>query len=153
MASGPQHFAVFFVGNYFDEAAVIAKNGGFAVADKRKLARFHGVAGIARLLFGQADGADLRLAVGCIGDAFLDDGWPRLARDVCDGGDALHHGGVGQQRQAENDVADGVQALFRGLHVGPDVYGAALDFGFRLLQAAVFGHRFAANRQKEFLGY
>ncbi len=35
-----EDFAVFFVADNFDEAAMIAENGGFAVAHKGKTCRF-----------------------------------------------------------------------------------------------------------------
>src|SRR5436305_1861200 len=37
-----EDLAIFFIGNNFDEAAMVAKNGGFAIADERKFSNFDG---------------------------------------------------------------------------------------------------------------
>jgi len=133
-----------------DEAAVVAEDGGFAVANEGELAGFHGVAGVARLLFGHADGADLRLAIGGVGNAQLVDGVRRLAGDVGYGDDALHHGGVRELRQACDDVADGVEAGLGGFHELIDVNEAAFDFGFGFFESAIIGHGFAADGEEQF---
>src|SRR5258708_7708060 len=147
-----QNFAVFFVADNFDEPAVIAQNGGFAVAHERKFSDFHRAAGIARLLFSQANRANLRLAVGGVGDAILANllGW--FSGDVRDRDNAFHHGGVGQLRHSGDDVADRIQTFFRGFHVFADVHGAALQFCFGFFQAAIFGERHASDRQQKFFG-
>ena len=64
-----ENLAIFFFGDDFDEAAMVAEDGGFAVADEGKLAGFDGVARVFGLLFGEADGADLRLAISGVGNA------------------------------------------------------------------------------------
>src|SRR5260221_8284971 len=94
------------VETFLDDPAVIAQNGGFAVAQKRKFSDFHRATGIASLLFSQAYRADLRFAVGGVGDAILANllGW--FSSDVSDRDNAFHHGGVGQLRHSGDDVAD-----------------------------------------------
>src|SRR5258707_85921 len=90
-------FAFFFPENVFDEPAVIAQDGGLAVADERELAGLHRVAGVARLLFRQPNGADMRLAIRGVGDALLDDGGPLFSGDVGYRGDAFHHRGMSEE--------------------------------------------------------
>src|SRR2546430_13861547 len=63
----PQHLAISSIGNHFDEPVVAPENGSFAVAHERKLADLHRVSCVARLLFGQPNRADLRLAISGIG--------------------------------------------------------------------------------------
>ncbi len=64
-----QNLAVFFFGHHFDETFVLAEDGGLAVAEEREFADLHLVARLARLPFGQPDRADLRLAIGAVGNA------------------------------------------------------------------------------------
>src|SRR5260370_1475757 len=82
-----QHLAILFVGNHFDEAAMVAENRGLAVADEGKLAGFHRIPRLAGLLFRQADGADLRLAVGGVAYTLLDAGWRGFTGNVRHRGD------------------------------------------------------------------
>ncbi len=64
-----QHLAVFFIRDHFDEAAVIPKNGGLAVSHEGKFPGLHRITRVARLLFRQTDGTNLRLAIRGIGNA------------------------------------------------------------------------------------
>src|SRR5271168_3471525 len=147
-----QHFAVFFIGDHFDEAAVISENGGLAVADERKLAGLDGVARGDGFFLGEADGTDLRLAVGGVGNARAQKRFGGLPGDVRHRDDALHHGGVGELWHSGDDVPDGVQPWFVGFAVRADVDEAAIELGLGFFQTAIFRHGLAADGQQQLLG-
>ena len=122
-----QNFAVLCLGHHLDEAFVLAEDGGFAVGEKRKLPGLHLEAGFARLLFGQADRADLRLAVGGVRAALAVKRLHLFARHAAHGDDSLHRSGVRELRKAGDDVADGVEPRLVGFEIGIRVDEAALE--------------------------
>src|SRR5690242_679885 len=144
-----QHLSVFFLADDFDEAAVAAQDGRFAVAHEGEFPDLHGVSGFARLLFGQADRADLRLTVGSVRYAGFQHRLRGLSGDVGDRDNTLHHRGVRQLWHARNNITDSEQSLLVCFHVGTGVDEAALDLGFRFLQAAIFRHWFTADRKEQ----
>ena len=140
-----ENFAVFFFGHHFDEAFVLAEDGGLAVADEREFSGLHLEAGVARLLFGEADGADLRLAVGAVGAALAIEGLHFFSGHAAYGDDSLHGGGVRELRQAGHDIADGVEMRLVGLEERVGMDEAALNFGFGFFEADIFGERAASD--------
>ena len=65
-----QNLAVLLVRHHFDEALVMAEDGGAAVARERELADLHLVALRPRLRLGHAHAADARLGIGAPGMRF-----------------------------------------------------------------------------------
>ena len=108
-----ENFAVFRFGHHFDEAFVLAEDGGLAVAEERKLAGFHFEARFARLLFRQTNRADLRLAIGGVRAALAVERLHGFSGHAADGDDAFHGSGVRQLRKARDDIADGVELAAR----------------------------------------
>ena len=90
------------------------ENCRLAVAEERKFPGLHAETGFAGLLFGEADGADLRLAVGGVRAALAIERLHFFAGHAADGDDALHRSGVRELRQAGDDVADGVEVRLVG---------------------------------------
>src|SRR5215469_14293503 len=122
-----EDFAPFFVRDDFDEAAVRAEDGRFAVANEGEFPGFNGAARLPGLFFGEADRSDLR-----------------------DGNDAFHHGRVGELWKARNDVADGIEARFVGLHELVYRHKSAVELGPRFFEAAIFGHGLPTDGQEKF---
>ena len=106
--------------------------------------------GVARRLFGQADRADLRLAISGVGAAQAIERLHFLARHAPDGDQAFHRGCVRQLRQAGDDVADGVELGLGRFHVRVGVHEAALEFRRGFVHASVVGHRQAADGHQNF---
>src|SRR6516162_4763178 len=129
-----EDFAPFFVRDDFDEAAVRAEDGRFAVANEGEFPGFDGVARLPGLFFGEADRTDLRLAVGGVRNARLYDRMRRFTRDVRD----------------RNDVADGIEARFIGLHELVYRHKSAVELGPRFFEAAIFGHGLPTDGQEKF---
>ena len=145
MACTPRISPYFCFGYYFDEAFVLAEDRGFAVAEEREFSGLHLETGVAGLFFGEADGADLRLAVRAVGAALAVEGLHFFSGHAAYGDDSLHGRGVRKLRQAGNDVADGVEVRLVGFEEGIGVNEAALNLGFGFFQADIFGERAAAD--------
>ena len=64
-----QHFAIFLVGDHFDETTVVAEDSGLAVTDKGELSDFYLIAGGNCFFFREPDRADLRFAIGGVRNA------------------------------------------------------------------------------------
>src|ERR1700733_7853813 len=147
-----ENFAVLRFGDDFDEAVVRAENRRLAVSEERKFSSFHVVTGVARLFFGEAYGADLRLAI-CGGRAAQPvEGLHVFSGHAADGDDSLHRRGVRQLRQSGDDIADGVEIRFGGFHVGIGMDESALDFGPRFFEPAIFSERAASDGDQDFFG-
>ena len=144
-----QDFAVLLLAYNLDEPAVIPQNRGLAVPHERELAHLDLVARLLRLLFRQADGTNLRLAVCRIRNAIFPNLLRGLACNVGYRDDAFHHGRVRQLWHARYDVANGVQTFFCRFHVLADVNKSALQLRFRLFQAAILRHRHASHGQQK----
>src|SRR5271163_960354 len=147
-----QDFAVLFFGYHFYEAFVLAENGGFAVAEEREFSGLHLEAGVASLFFGEADGTDLRLAVGAVGAALAIEGLDFFSGHAPNGDDAFHGSGVRELRQAGDDVSYGVEVRLVGFQEGVGVNEAALEPGFGFFEADIFGERAAADGDENLFG-
>src|SRR6516162_3325046 len=146
-----EHFPVLFVGNHLDEAAVIAKDGGFAVADEREFSRLHTIASFFGLFFGESDRANLGLAICSVRNARSYNGLRGQALDMRYSDDAFHHRGVSKLWHSGDNIADGVQTGLIGLHELVHVYEAVLDPGLGFFDAAVFRHSLAPDREEQLL--
>ena len=105
-----ENFAVRFVGYHFDEAVVLAENRGLAVAEEREFPDFHLVARLARGFFRQADGTDLRLAIGRVGNArCVQSAAPACRSFFATAVIPSMRRGVRELRHARDDVADRVK--------------------------------------------
>src|SRR5271170_3047133 len=147
-----QNFAVLFFGYNFYEAFVLAEDGGFAVAEEREFSGLHLEAGVASLFFGEPDGTDLRLAVGAVGAALAIEGLDFFSGHAANGDDSFHGGGVRELRQAGDDVSDGVEVRLVGFQEGVGVNEAALELGFGLFDANIFGEGAAADGDENLFG-
>src|SRR5207253_10055810 len=80
--------------------------------------------------------------------------WPRdWSSDVCSSDlNALHGCGVRQLGHARDDVADGINLRFGGLHISPYVYEAALEFRARFFQADVLRQGCSSHRDQHIVG-
>src|SRR5207302_8671753 len=92
---------------------------------------FKVVSGFTGLSFGQADAADLGMAVRCARDALAVDLLGGFAGNLGYSDQTFHGSDVRQLRRAEDDVADGVNAGLRSLHpgIGFDEFTLGLDLG------------------------
>src|ERR1700740_3705761 len=108
------NFAVLFFGYHFDETFVLAQDRGFAIAEEREFSSLHLEARIARLFLRQADGADLRLAVGAVGAALAVEGLHFFSGHASDGDDAFHGSGMRELRQGGGYISDGVEGRLPG---------------------------------------
>src|SRR5271156_2110490 len=147
-----ENFAVLFFGYYFYEAFVLAENGSFAVAEEREFSGLYLETGVAGLFFGEADGTDLWLAVGAVGAASAIEGLDFFSGHAADGDDSFHGGGVGELRQAGDDVADGVEVRLVGFEERVGVNEAALELGFGFFQTDIFCERAAADGDENLFG-
>ena len=89
------------------------------------------------------------MAVGCIRNLQQVDGLVFFSGNFGDRHDSFHPAYVRQLRCAEDDVADGVDARFLGLHplVGLDEAAICLDFG--LFKPNVFGAGLSTDRNED----
>src|SRR6185437_1567538 len=147
-----EYLVVFLVGDYLDEAFVIPKNRRLAVADERKLPCLHFVTGVARLLFCQANGADLWLAERAIRASVAVERLHGFPRHAPDGDDSLHRRSMRELRLARDDVTNGVKMRLGCLHKRRSVNEAALEFSLRFFDAHILRHRAAANGNENFFG-
>jgi hypothetical protein len=69
-----------------------------------------------------------------------------------DGDDAFGAGGVGEERGAGDEVADGVDGGLGGAAVGVGLDEAAVEFDAGGLEADVVGHGLAADGEQEVAG-
>ena len=140
-----EDFAVFGVGDDFNEAVVRVDDGCLGVTGEGELANLDLVALFLGLRLGEAYAADLGVAVGAAGDAVLPH-WTRvLAGELACDDYAAHCADVRQLRESGDDVADGIHALLGGLHplVHRDEAPVELDVG--LVEADIVGARSAAD--------
>src|SRR6266853_1147988 len=129
---------------------MIVDDGGFGVGGEGELPDLDLASGFFGLGLSQAHAADLRLTVSAAGDMVFVDRLGRLAGDTGNGHNAAHAAYVRKLRKPGDDVTDGVNAFFSGLHPFIGVNEAALDFDVgRLLQANALGVRSAAHRDQD----
>ena len=117
---GAQPFAVFGVEDHFYKAFGMTDAGSFTGGGQREFAYFDFVACVAGLFFGQADGGDLRGAIGTAGDIAIVERFGLVGvflfpvGDIFDADDAFFCGYVGEGL-AGDAVADGIDAGDIGL--------------------------------------
>ncbi len=93
-----KYLAVLFFRHHLDEAFMLAENRRFAIADEWKLTSLYLEACFARLLFCQAYGSDLRLAICGVGTAFAIERLHVFAGHAPNGDDSFHRSGVRKLR-------------------------------------------------------
>src|SRR5579872_7283237 len=127
-----EEFAVFGVGDYFDEAIVAVDDACLGVAGKGKFTHLDLEAFFFGLRFGEARAADLRIRVGAGRDPVAADRTEGAAGYVADGDDPAHGADVRELWEAGNDVADSVDAGLGGLlgFVHLDESAIEFDLGF-----------------------
>src|SRR5580698_10360564 len=128
-----QDLAVLGVADDLDEALMRSHNAGARVGGEREFADLHFVAGFLRLGFGQANAANLGMAVSRSWNAEFVNFLHRLAGDVRHGDDA-------------------VDARLGSAHVAVDFHVATLDLDLRLLDADVLGAWRAADGDQNLFG-
>ena len=151
-----EDLVVLLLGDDLHEAFDLVGDAGAGQDAELERADLHVVAALARLPLGQADAADLRIAVGAAGHLVVVDGPELLAGDPFGERDAL---GRRQMRELRvprlverDDVADRGDAGHAGLEPLVDVHVAALEPQARLLGAEAGRHRAAAGRDEQILG-
>src|SRR5438270_7506667 len=104
--------------------------------------------------FRQAHAADLRLTIRAAGNVVLVDRFVGLAGNARYRDDAAHGPDVRELRHTSDDIANGVDSLFAGLHPFIGVNKATLHFDpRRFLQADAFSVRPAADGDEDFFGF
>src|SRR5665213_3361301 len=133
---GAEKLAGFLVENGLREAVRFAERNRLAVADKRELPDTYVVAGCLCLRLGEADGCNLRVAVGAPRSLQLVHGGRLQPGDALDTDNTLVLRLVGVQRRAGN-VANGVDAGHAGAAETVCDDAAAVGLHAELLQAEV----------------
>src|SRR5580704_3714464 len=133
---GAEQLAGLLVEDHLDQALVLAERDRLAVADEGEAADADLDLLLLSRLLGEADGGDLRRAIGAAGNEPLVDRMRMQSLDRLDADDAFVLGLVRQERRA-GDVADGIDAGRAGLADAVNDDGAALGFYAEFFQAEI----------------
>src|ERR1700722_3373748 len=132
-----KQLAGLLVEDHFYQALILAKRDRLAVADERETADADLAAAFFRPRLREADGSNLRRAIGAARNHVLVHRVRVQALDGFDADDALMLGLVRQHRRPR-DVADGVNAGYVGLAIAVDHDAAAIGLDAELFHPEVF---------------
>src|ERR1700693_1994254 len=89
-----KNLTVLLLRDHFDKSFMLSQDRRLSIADERKLPSLHLEARLAGLLFRQADGSDLRFAVGRVRAALAIERLHLFAGHGAHGGNSLHRSRV-----------------------------------------------------------
>ena len=144
-----QNLAIFCFGNYFDEAFMQAENRRLAISDEREFASLHCKPGLTRLLFGEADRADLRFAICGVRAALAVKRLHLFSRHAPDRNDSFHRSGMRELRQSRDNIANGVEIRLIRFQKRIRVNIAALELRLRFFEPEIFGDAGGGRRQSK----
>src|SRR5262249_13122724 len=124
---------------------MLPNNRGPRVCSEWKFSNLNVVSSFLSLHLSQTNAANLRMAIGAIGNVFRIDRLSLLASDLGHRDDSFHRANMRQLWCTQNNIADRINPRLNSLHPAVGFYKAAISLDLGSFQTNVLSTRLASN--------